>query len=306
MSSSGDAPAQSGQSLIVVDEPSGAQATERKLIGEELIDGKRLDHDECQMVLREQELQGGRFGEVAIALGVLTRDDVLWALSRQFQYAQGETQGTQTQSAELVMLKQAFSDEVERFRDLRSQLLMSVMNASSERSRALCIVSANVGDGKTFLAGNLAVSFSHLPGRTLIMDCDMRSPRLHRIFGVDNRSGLSDILSGRSVGNVVHAVDGLPNLYVLPVGVVPPNPLELLEGPAFRALLAEVSSKFDYVLVDTPAASHGTDALVVAASVGTALIVGRQDHTHTKRLEQLVSQLGRASVRLAGIVMNEG
>ena len=306
MPSSAATPEQPGQSLILLDEPRATDTSQRKLIGEELIEGKRLDPAARDRVLQQQEVKGGRFGEVAIALGVLTRDDVLWALSRQFRYALGDPEVSQSQSAELVMVKQAFSDEVERFRDLRSQLLMNVMNSGAERARALSIVSATVGDGKTFLAGNLAVSFSHLPGRTLIMDCDMRSPRLHRIFGLDNLSGLSDILSGRSVGNVVHAVDGLPNLYVLPVGVVPPNPLELIEGPAFRALLAEVSAKFDYVLVDTPAASHGTDALVIAASVGTALIVSRQDHTQAKRLEQLIAQLGRASVRLAGIVMNDG
>ncbi len=306
MSARREKPENTGQTLIMVDESMTTEGSERKLIGDELVDANRLDPDKRDLVLMQQEVKGGRFGELAIELGLLTREDVLWALSRQFQFGGTGTQTPSAQSEELVMVKQAFSDEVERFRDLRSQLLMTAMNSGAERGgRALAVVSADVGDGKTFLASNLAVAFSHLPGRTLIIDCDMRSPRLHRMFGLDNRSGLSDILSGRTVSNVVHPVEGLANLYVLPVGVVPPNPVELIEGPAFRALLAEVSSKFDYVLVDTPAASHGSDALVTAASVGTALIVGRQDHTHAKRLQQLVGQLGRASVRVAGIVMNE-
>jgi protein-tyrosine kinase len=298
-------PEQPGQALIVVDEPSPDHHQDRRLIGEELVQSERLDPNDRDLVLRKQEEHGGRFGEIAIQLGVLTRNDVLWALSRQFHHARNMPDRDTSLSSELVMVRQAFSDEVERFRDLRSQLLMTAMNGQGDRGRTLAVVSANVGDGKTFLSSNLAVAFSHLPGRTLIIDCDMRSPRLHRVFALESRSGLSDLLSGRAVSNIMHAVEGLPNLYVLPVGVVPPNPLELIEGPAFRVLLAEVSAKFDYVLLDTPAASHGSDALVVASCVGSALIVGRQDHTQSKRLQQLVGQLGRASVRVAGIVMNE-
>lgn len=299
-------PAKPAEAIILVDNAaSDADTGERKLIGEELVAGKRLDSVTRDVVLQQQELKGGRFGDVGVALGVLTRDDVRWALSRQFRHPYANQEAPSPQSEELVMVRQAFSDEIERFRDLRSQLMMKAMNGSADAKRALAIVSADSGDGKTFLAANLAVSFSHLPGRTLALDCDMRSPRLHKLFGLEARSGLSDILSGRSVSNVVHPVEGLPNLYVLPVGAVPPNPLELIQGDAFPALLEEVSSKFDYVVVDTPAASHGSDAVVIASRVGQALIVGRQDHTRAKRVQQMAIQLSRASVQVVGIVMNE-
>ena len=283
-------------------EPSGFHD---RSIGEILRSSNKLSNEQVQRALVYQEQRGVRFGDAAIALGFVKREDVLWALARQFRYPYAGTDSAGEHHKELFMANEPFSDDVEAFRDLRSHLVMTVMGPQ-EQKRALAIVSADIGDGKTFLAANLAAAFSQLPGRTLIIDCDMRSPRLHQLFGLDNAAGVSNILSGRSEPNVIRPVKDLPNLYMLPVGTVPPNPLELIQRGSFAMLLQEVTKKFDYVLVDTPAAAHGSDAKVIAARAGAALVVGRRNRTHAKPLQKLVSQLTRASVLVAGVVMNDG
>ena len=204
------------------------------------------------------------------------------------------------------MANAPFSDEVECFRDLRTQLLMGVLSPTHGR-RALAVVSPEVGDGKTFILSNLAVAFSQLRGRTLLVDGDMRNPRLHKVFNIDNTHGLSSILSGRIQGgdiNVIRPVAELPNLYMLPVGAVPPNPLELVHQAGFDLLIQELLTKFDTVLVDTPAAVHGSDCRIIASKCGAALIISRKDKTHTDRLQTLVSQLSKGPTMLAGVMFN--
>jgi len=171
---------------------------------------------------------------------------------------------------------------------------------------ALAILSPDSGDGKTYFAANLAAAFSQLPGRTLLIDADMRNPRIHDLFALPSRSGgLSSILSGRAASKVIQHVKALPNLYVLPVGPTPPNPLELLERPAFDLLLRELKTKFDRIIVDTPAASLGTDGPVTASRCGAALIVARRDKSRLDAIENLARTVSIGSAQLVGSVINE-
>ena len=139
----------------------------------------------------------------------------------------------------------------------------------------------------------------------LVVDADMRGARLHQIFDVDNSRGLSNLLAGRGGKQVVKVVPDVPNLWVMPVGPQPPNPLELVEGPAFGLLLRELSAKFDHVILDTPAAVFGSDGVVIASRCGSALVVARRDASRVARLQDLVVSLQAGHTRLAGVVMNE-
>jgi protein-tyrosine kinase len=174
-----------------------------------------------------------------------------------------------------------------------------------EPRRALAVVSPESGDGKTFFAANLAVVLSQLGGRTLLIDADMRGPRQHEVFELESNSGLSGILSGRAETNVIKPIQDLPSLFVLPVGITPPNPLELVERPAFGLLIRELLNKFDHVVVDTPAAAYGSDANVIAARCGAALVVARQGKSRVSRLQDLVAALSGSPAKLAGVIMNE-
>lgn len=280
----------------------GQQLHDRS-IGDIIADLKNLSSQQVETVLAYQRQHRLRFGEAAVALGFASDDDVLYALSQQFHYPYAPEERRDL-SRELVAAVQPFSQQAEAFRAIRSQLMMRLFSAN-EPKRALAIVSPDPGDGKTFFAANLAVTLAQLGGRTLLVDADMRGPRQHEVFAVANGAGLSNVLSGRKETNVIHQVPDLPSLFLLPVGVTPPNPLELVERPAFKLLLRELLSKFDHVLVDTPAASYGADAGVIAARCGSALAIARKNQCHMNGLQDLVSGLAESPAKLAGVVLND-
>lgn len=273
-------------------------------IGEIIAKANNLTIEQIQSILAYQQQHSVRFGEAAVALGLANSDDVMWALAQQFHYPYS-AEHTNTIDPELIVAARPFTEQAEAFRAIRSSLIMRLF--SDERAKhALAVVSPESGDGKTFFAANIAAAFSQLPGRTLIIDGDMRSPRLHTLFRLkDHNTGLSNILSGRAASRVIQSVVGLPNLYVLPVGVTPPNPMELLERPGFGLMMRELKTKFDRVIVDTPALSKGSDAAVIAARSGAALIVTRQDKSSYPAAHELAKILRLAPIELVGSVMNQ-
>jgi protein-tyrosine kinase len=271
-------------------------------IGDIIRQTNNLSAEQVEKVLRYQREHGLKFGEAAVALGMAKREDVLWALSQQFQYPYADSR--QAMHPDLVVANDPFGEHAESFRDMRSHLIMNVFNGSPDR-RALAVVSANIGDGKSYFAANIALTFSQLGARTLLVDADMRSPRQHEIFKVNAPVGLSGILSGRTETNVIRPVDELPSLYLLPVGIVPPNPLELAQRPTFELLLRELQMKFDYIVVDTPALQHGADARVVAAKCGAALAVGRRGTSRMPALNAMVNAVRKTGTHFAGVVVNE-
>lgn len=284
----------------------GQQAGEaglEKSIGDIIRETNNLSAEQVENILTYQREHNVKFGEAAVALGLANQDEVLWALAQQFHYPYAN-QSLARLSDELVVANKPFCEQSEIFRGIRSHLCSTVFSNRDQRV-ALAVTSTDSGDGKTFFAANIAVVLSQLGGRTLLIDADMRSPRLHEVFGVENRGGLSGILSRRAGGNVLRKVTGLPSLFVLPVGIVPPNPLELLQGQTFGLLLKDLPGKFDYVIVDTPSASSGIDARVIAASCGAAIAIARKDKTRTDSLRNLLGPLSRGATKMAGVVMNE-
>ena len=272
-------------------------------IGSIISETRNLGTEQVEKILKHQRDKGVRFGEAAISLGYASTDDVMYALSQQFHYPYA-AQSQRQANPELVTLNKPFGVQAESFRAIRSQIMMRLFNEGQER-RAIAVVSPDSGDGKTFFAANLAVTLAQLGGRTLLVDADLRGPRQHEVFGIPNNAGLSGILSGRAESKVIQQVPGVPSLFVLPVGITPPNPLELVERPAFGLLIRELLSKFDHVVVDTPAATYGSDCAVIAARCGAALVIARQDKSRVSGLEDLVSNLAETPATLAGVIFNE-
>jgi protein-tyrosine kinase len=285
-------------------EPADELDVHDRQIGSIISDTRKLTADQVERILLHQRSRGVRFGEAAIALGFVSTDDVLFALAQQFHYpyAPQETPGL---AAELVTLSQPFSPQSEAFRALRSQVMMRVFLESHQPPKALAIISPDSGDGKSYVAANLAVALAQLGGRTLLVDADMRRPRQHEIFGLDSKSGLSGILSGRAESQVVQQVNAVPSLFVLPVGAVPPNPLELCERPAFGLLVRELATKFDHVVVDTPAANLSSDSQVIAARCGFALGLARQHESRMRALKKLTESIAQTPAELVGFIVNE-
>jgi len=272
-------------------------------IGDLIRDARNLSAAEVEKVLSYQREHGVRFGEAAVTLGLASPEDVLNALAQQFHYPLANAE-RRLASPELVTLLQPFSLQAEAIRAVRSQVTMRLSKPDAVR-QAMAVISPSSGDGKTYFAANLAVALAQLGGRTLIVDADLRGPRQHEVFKVNNSAGLSSLLSGRSETQVIQSVEGVPGLFVLPCGPIPPNPLELIERPAFGLLVRELTSKFDHVVIDTAAASLGSDACVVAAKCGAALVLTRRNESRIEALQDLVASMAGSSVQLLGAVVNE-
>ena len=273
-------------------------------IGAIISETRNLSAEQVEQLVAYPREKRVRFGEAAIALGYASADDVLMALAEQFHYPYAPEERRKL-SPELVALNQPFSHQAEAFRAIRTQVMMRVFGEGESPRRALAVVSPNSGDGKTFFAANLAITLAQLGGRTLLVDADLRGPRQHMVFNIENGAGLSSILSGRLESQVIQQIQGVPSLFVLPVGVVAPNPLELIERPAFGLLLRELTAKFDHVIVDTPAAVYGADASVIAARCGAALVIARKNASRIGALQDLVEILAETPAKMAGVIMNE-
>ena len=272
-------------------------------IGAILVDAGRLSVDNANKISRVQHERGQRFGEAAIGLGLLTQADIELGLSRQFDFPY-LLKGQSQVSHELIAAYDPFSTEVEALRALRSQLMRRWFDTAGEHS-ALAITSPERNEGRSFLAANLAVVFSQLGERTLLIDANMRTPRQHALFALPNSNGLSTILSGRSDIDAISRIPSLVDLSVLPAGVIPPNPQELLARPMFQQLLQELGRRYDIILIDTPAADVSADAQAIAARAGAALVIARKDVSHVRAVNNLVDTMNDASVFVVGTVLNE-
>lgn len=287
-------------------EPSSSTAfrIRDRSIGELICEARSLSSADVQLILSHQRKHGMRFGETAVALKLATAEDVHRALARQFDYDYTPADSRGTTNPELIAALHPFSDEAELFRELRSQLVAGGLGQPSPQ-RALAVCSMDIGDGKSYVAANTAVALSQLGKRTLLIDADMRTPRQQVLFDLPQAYGLSNILSGRAEKNAVHQIKNLPNLFVMPVGAVPPNPLELLQREAFPMLLQDMLSTFDYVLIDTPAAAHGADSRVIAAAAGASIVIVRDGVTRQRELQEFLEKLQRNPIDLLGTVVNE-
>lgn len=272
-------------------------------IGAILIDNGRLSTENAERILRLQKEQGKRFGDAAIELGLVSEDDIRFALSSQFDYPYLGA-GDNSLSHELVAAYKPFSPVVEQLRALRSQLMLRWFDTEARR-KTLAIVSPGNGEGRSFIAANLAIVFSQLGERTLLIDADLRAPRQHELFKLGSSTGLSGLMAGRANADAVVRVPSLLGLSVLPAGAVPPNPQELLGRPAFVELLQSISSDFDVVIIDTPAANKYADAQTIAVRAGAALMLTRKNRSAIPAIIRLSETLQQSGATLVGSVLNE-
>src|SRR5712692_5885115 len=211
--------------------------------------------------------------------------------------------GNERINSELVVANDPFHTRAEELWALRTQLLIRWSNREP-RHRALAIVSPGSGEGRSYVAANLAVVFSQLGERTLLIDADLRAPRQHRIFDIPDRIGLSAVLSGRADRGAVVPLPEFGTLSVLPAGAPPPNPQELLSRHALTVLLNELGTEFDVILLDTPPAKLYADAQSVALRAGSVMLLARKDHTRVADTTSVIRELGDTGVRIIGTVLN--
>jgi protein-tyrosine kinase len=206
-------------------------------------------------------------------------------------------------SPELVVAREPFHPCAEELRALRTQLQIRWYNAGATR-RALAIASPGAGEGRSYVAANLAVAFAQLGERTLLVDADLRAPRQHLLFGAPASDGLSALLAGEADLRALVPLADFGPLWLLPAGARPPNPLELLARPALPGLLHDLRAEFDVVLFDTPPARRCADAQCVAFRAGHALVLARRHHTRLGDAGAVVRELGDTGARVLGTVCN--
>jgi receptor protein-tyrosine kinase len=276
----------------------------RTSIGAILVEAGRLSAAQAESIAHLQKEAGLCFGDAGVMLGMLSPADIDFALSRQYDYPY-LTEATAAQvSNELVAALQPFSPQVESLRALRSELALRWFSIE-ENSRALAVIGPQRGDGRSHLAANLAIVFSQLGERTLLIDADLRHPRQHELFDLVNGNGLSSVLSGRRQLDSIQHVKHFPNLSILTAGPRAPNPQELLGRSGFSELLDGFDAEFDVVLVDTPAGNDFADAQTVCVLAGGAIMAVRRNHTSLGDANRMSTDLARHGVQMLGVVLNE-
>lgn len=281
----------------------GANPPPDRSIGAMLIDSGKIGLDDAERILRYAREKNLRFGDAAVALKLVAQDDVQQVLARQFDYPYLPA-GDSSVSTEVVAAWAPFSRQVESLRALRSQLLLRWFTGE-DGHRALAVVSPGRGEGRSHLAANLAVVFSQLGERTLLVDADLRSPRQHTLFGLPSTAGLSTILAERAGIESIQRIPAFLDLSVLAAGPVPPNPLELLERPAFGELMGELSGRYDVVILDTPSAARGSDFQAIVHKVGGALLLARRNRTRMQACAAVAEEIAAAKATVVGTVLND-
>lgn len=283
--------------------PSKPATGSGRSMGMILVDSGRISPLDAERILQFQGERDMTFGEAGTVLGLLTDDDVRFALAAQFNYPYLSRDSTL--SRELVAAYQPDSMAVEQLRLLRSQLMLRWFDTAVER-KAMAVVSAGPKEGRSYIAANLAIAFSQLGERTLLIDADMRAPRQHQLFSLGKHSaGLSEMLADRAGLEAIVGIAALRDLSVLPAGTIPPNPQELLGRQDFAKLLQSLGEDFDVIIIDTPPASECADAHTVAVRAGSALMVARQGRSSVPKLAQFTNSLREFGVAVVGSVLND-
>ncbi len=200
----------------------------------------------------------------------------------------------------LIVHADPHSPRAESFRTLRTNL--QFLDAGRE-NRAFVVTSSVEAEGKSTTASNLAIALADAGGRVLLVDADLRRPKLAEYLGIEGAVGLSDLLIGRAELQDVVQHWGRNNLYVLPAGRVPPNPSELLGSKAMTTTIAELGRAFDVVLFDAPPLLPVTDAAVLAQAVGGAIVVVSAGRAHKGQLKGALAALANVDAPVSGVVL---
>lgn len=192
----------------------------------------------------------------------------------------------------------------EAYRTARTNIIFSLAD-SNEKCKVLCITSANAGEGKTTTALNLAITFAQTGSKVLLIDADLRKPRIHQYLGVVKSDGLTTVLSKQKEFEDVVYHNLRPGLDCMTSGSIPPNPAELLGSESMEKLLDKLKIQYDYILIDTPPVTVVTDAVALSGYVSGIMLVVREGFTNYESIDQALSLLNIAKAKLIGFFIND-
>lgn len=190
---------------------------------------------------------------------------------------------------------------VEAYKAARTNFMFLL---GERKSKEIVFTSAISEEGKTTVCINMAITFAQTGSKVLVIDADMRKPRVHRLMKIPSSPGLSDRLGGLTEQDCIYATNR-PNVYAMPAGTIPPNPAELLASSGMQSLLSELNQSFDYIFIDTPPVDVVTDAAVLASRLHGLILVARQDFSRKEIMQSAVEALKQAGVSILGILLND-
>ncbi len=270
-------------------------------IGKLLFQAGKLGLADIDRVLELQVQENLRFGDAAIKLGLVTEADIRHAIASQFD-CDYLLPGEGGYSDELVAAYRPFSPMAEQLRALRNQLMQRWFGLGGRR---LAVIAPLKSMGASYVSANLAVVFSQLGQRTLLIDANLHDPRQHKIFGLEKqRTGLADLLAGRGDQSTVVRMDDFVSLSILPAGTIPPNPAELLGRGSTRVLLDSIGQDYDVVLIDTPPFNSHADAATLAVLAGGVLVVARPHQTRYSEIKKIRDVLFGSGAQIVGTLLN--
>ena len=208
----------------------------------------------------------------------------------------------QPSPGELIVVEEPMSPAAETFRMIRTNLAFM---SEGEPIRSFLVTSAMPLEGKTTVTSNLAITLAQFGRSVLLVDSDLRRPRLHRVLGIENNVGLTTMLSGAATTKPAFHSTKIDGLSVLTSGPIPPNPAELLHSHSFSRVKDQLLEEFDYVLFDSPPLGAVTDAAIIASQVDGAILVVRAGSSTVHAAAGARKQLQSVSARILGAVLND-
>lgn len=193
----------------------------------------------------------------------------------------------------------------ESYKSVRANLMFALAGKKSDEAKILLFTSAEQGDGKTTTCINLAAAFADSGAKVLVIDADLRRPRIERyVYSEKKRKGLSDVLGGFvELSDVVDRPESC-NFDCLFSGSTPPNPSELLMLESARDLFQELAKQYDYIFVDAPPAGMVSETLYLTQFVTGVVLVAKKGKTHLRKIQNVVASLNFAQANILGIVLN--
>lgn len=201
-------------------------------------------------------------------------------------------------SADAISEKSKFAI-VESYKSARSNIMFSL---SAEDQKVFAVTSYGKGEGKSTVSANLAISFSKMERRVLLIDCDLRRPNLHNIFKVENTVGLSNVIGKMADFEDAVKHNVIPNLDIMPSGTIPPNPSELLCSPGFEKLVKGLIDEYDYIIFDTPPIGVVADALLLKDRVAGYVVVLRERSTTHGDIQKMLESIKLADTKILGFI----
>lgn len=287
--------------LLTMNNTSALEIIDALKIGEALVALGKLKPSDLDKILSLQKEKKILFGEAAVQLGLVSKNDVESILAQQFNYPYVREMDS-TISKQLLAAHMPFSDEVEGLRSLRGQLMMRWFN---QGKKTLAVTSANSLENGHLLAANLAIVFSQLDKKTLLIDTNLRQPNQHLLFGIDSKLGLTNILGNQQGSYAMTRLKSLPNLAVLSAGTEVPNPQELLSLASFSNLLEDLIKVYDIIIIDTAPLSLGSDSLPVVSVCEAAIIVVKKGVSQASDVQTLLAQLNTTGANVLGSVFQD-